>query len=383
MHVIPQLSGRAGAEVSLRDLVLATQGTSLDHAITVLRPSPNDFTAIDELGVPRFVPGSILRSRPAMIRHVRRAIAAFEPELVHTSLFDADLAGRLAARRAGLASLTSVVNTPYAATAASAEPVSAIKRRGVLMVDRVLARHATTAFHAISSAAADEAATVFGVSRDSIAVVPRGRSAAALGRPTRHRRILARRQLGIGTDRPVIVNVARQEPQKGQRHLLDALPTVRKRHPGLVTLMVGREGRSSADLRERAHQLGVDDTLRWLGVRSDVPELLAAADVFAFPSLYEGLGGAVLEAMALRVPVVASNIPALREVLDDGRAGTLVPPANGQVLADAIDRGLTRGPAVAAALEAAERRFHEHYELATVAERMRCVYDWALSQADR
>lgn len=383
MHVIPQLSGRAGAEISLRDLVLATHGTGLDHGVTVLRPSPNDFSTTDELGVPRYVPASLLRSRLAMIQHVRGAIAAFEPELVHTSLFDADLAGRLAARMAGVASLTSVVNTPYTPTAASAEPVSAIKRRGVLMLDRVLARHATTAFHAITSAAADEAAATFGVSRDSIAVVPRGRSAAALGRPTRQRRDLARRRLGIDTDRPVIVNVARQEPQKGQRHLLDALPTVRKRHPGLVTLMVGRNGRSSADLRERAHQLGVDDTLRWLGVRSDVPDLLAAADVFAFPSLYEGLGGAVLEAMALRVPVVASDIPALREVLDDGRAGTLVPPADEQALAEAICRGLAREPAVTKASEAAERRFHEHYELATAIERMRQVYDWALSRHDR
>lgn len=73
-----------------------------------------------------------------------------------------------------------------------------------------------------------------------------------------------------------------------------------------------------------------------MGHRDDVPDLLAAADLFVFPSLFEGLGGALIEAMALGLPIVASDLDAVREVVDEGRNAVLVPPASSRALADAI-----------------------------------------------
>jgi glycosyltransferase involved in cell wall biosynthesis len=73
-----------------------------------------------------------------------------------------------------------------------------------------------------------------------------------------------------------------------------------------------------------------------LGHRADVPDVLAAADLFALPSLYEGFPGAVIEAMALGLPVVASRIAALHEVVDDGGSGILVPPSDPETLAEAM-----------------------------------------------
>src|SRR5690606_10572466 len=78
------------------------------------------------------------------------------------------------------------------------------------------------------------------------------------------------------------------------------------------------------------------DHVRFLGFRSDVANVLAAADIFVFPSLYEGLGGSLIEAMAMKLPVVASDIPAIREVVEDGRSGYLAPPGNVSALAGAI-----------------------------------------------
>jgi glycosyltransferase involved in cell wall biosynthesis len=75
-----------------------------------------------------------------------------------------------------------------------------------------------------------------------------------------------------------------------------------------------------------------------LGHRNDLPEVLAASDVFAFPSLYEGLGGAAIEAMALGLPVLASDLPALREVVENGASALLVPPADPFALATALAR---------------------------------------------
>jgi glycosyltransferase involved in cell wall biosynthesis len=84
--------------------------------------------------------------------------------------------------------------------------------------------------------------------------------------------------------------------------------------------------------------------VRFLGHRRDVPEILAAADVFAFPSLWEGLGCSVLEAMALGLPIVASDLEPIREVVEDGRCAVLVPPRTPGALASAISSLLDDRP---------------------------------------
>ena len=77
--------------------------------------------------------------------------------------------------------------------------------------------------------------------------------------------------------------------------------------------------------------------IRSYGYREDVPDLLAAADVFVFPSIFEGLGGALIEAMALGLPIVASDLAAVREVVEEGRNAVLVPSSSPRALADALD----------------------------------------------
>jgi glycosyltransferase involved in cell wall biosynthesis len=93
----------------------------------------------------------------------------------------------------------------------------------------------------------------------------------------------------------------------------------------------------SADLERLHRALRLGPQVRFLGHRTDIPEILAAADLFVFPSLYEGLPGAVMEAMALGLPIIASNIDAVREVVQEGCNATLVSPASTADLASAIE----------------------------------------------
>jgi glycosyltransferase involved in cell wall biosynthesis len=93
-----------------------------------------------------------------------------------------------------------------------------------------------------------------------------------------------------------------------------------------------------------------------LGHRSDVSDLLVAADVFVFPSLWEGLGGAVIEALALEVPIVASDLPALREVVIDGENGVLVNPGEVSDLAEAIQT-ILNAPSTAGLVSGNRERF--------------------------
>jgi glycosyltransferase involved in cell wall biosynthesis len=143
-----------------------------------------------------------------------------------------------------------------------------------------------------------------------------------------------REQLG-GEARPLVLTPARLDAQKGHATLLEAVAEV----PEALFLLAG-EGPEREALEAQAERLGVGDRVRFLGRREDIPQLLAACDVFALPSLYEGSSLAVLEAMAAGTPVVSSAIGGTEELIDDGRSGLLVPPGDARALAAALRRVL-------------------------------------------
>lgn len=370
--MINQVCGRAGAEVSLRENILASAGSGLKHAVVVLSPSNNVTEPFLDAGVPVHVPAAAL-GRVAAVRHVRSAIRAVRPDVVHSSLFDADVAARLAASGTGTPVICSLVNTGYDVRAATLEPVSSTKLRAAKTLDRFLARHATTAFHAISDATAAHAVEHLRVPRTRIRVVPRGRDAAQFVERTPERRSRLRRDLGW-EDRRVVINVARQEPQKGHQHLIRAFHRLVEEHPDALLVQVGRAGRSTRATRQLVEDLGLEGSVEFWGVRTDVADLLMAADVFAFSSLWEGLGGAVVEAAAASVPIVAFDLPAIREIVGPEHPW-LVPvgeeAAFGQTLIEVLDSDA----ATLQRVTARERqRFLQRYELKAVVRGMELLY---------
>jgi glycosyltransferase involved in cell wall biosynthesis/aminoglycoside phosphotransferase (APT) family kinase protein len=144
-----------------------------------------------------------------------------------------------------------------------------------------------------------------------------------------------REQLGGGETRPLVLTPARLDAQKGHPVLLEAIAEL----PDALFLFAG-EGPERGALEARAAELGVAERVRFLGRRDDIPELLAACDVFVLPSLYEGSSLAVLEAMAADIPVVSSAIGGTEELIEDGRSGLLVAPGDAPALAAALRRVL-------------------------------------------
>ncbi len=165
-----------------------------------------------------------------------------------------------------------------------------------------------------------------------------------------------RAALGLSHAAPVFVNVAMLRPGKGHADLLAALAVVLQRAPAARLLVVG-DGVERAPLEARANALGVGGAVRFLGVRSDVTAVLAAADVYVHPSLFEALPTSILEAMAVGLPVVATNVGGVPELVADGRTGLLVPPASAHALAGAMLTLLD--PALRTAFGAAGRRWAE------------------------
>lgn len=333
LHVINGL-GTGGAERSLAEMLPRLMDRSVQPRIATLYRRDEGVEAIvRRLDIPVDVlPGSAL----GRLRVLRRIISEHVPDLIHTAIFESDVWGRLAAIGSGVPVLTSLVNTSYEPVRLADPAISGWKLRGAHLVDRFTARHLTAHFHAISHTVKEAAVRDMRLEPDRIAVIERGRDPDRLGTPGEERRQRARQALALSGDRQVVLSVGRQEFQKGQRHLLDAASRLVASRPNLVFLLAGRSGNASEELVRLRDKFGLDERFRFLGHRDDVPDLLAAADLFVFPSLYEGLGGAVIEAMALGLPVVATDIPAMREVLDPDRGAILIPPGDPISLANAI-----------------------------------------------
>ncbi len=160
--------------------------------------------------------------------------------------------------------------------------------------------------------------------------------------------------LGLDPDVELVVIVARLAPEKDHATLLRAFARVRAARPRARLLVVG-DGALRGELEQLAGDLGITDDVVFAGVRSDVGDLLAAADVAALSSRKECAPQALLEAMAVGVPIVATAVGGIPEMVDDARTGLLVPPGDPEALAEAL-LALLGDPARRSALVAAGRR---------------------------
>lgn len=144
-------------------------------------------------------------------------------------------------------------------------------------------------------------------------------------------------ELGIDDDELVVGTVGRLIERKGHFELVTAWNEVERRVPEARLLVVG-DGADRDAIEMHAEELGCADSIDFLGRRNDVPELLASMDVFAFPSHFEGLPGAVIEAMAAGRPIVATPVDGTAELLDGYRTGLFVPVDDPDALAWGIIR---------------------------------------------
>ncbi len=178
--------------------------------------------------------------------------------------------------------------------------------------------------------------------------------------------------------RPVILCVARLEPVKNQEMLFRALEIVRARFDAEVWLVGDGPCQASyeADLRRR----GLTDAVRFLGYRYDIPELTAAADVCVLTSLKEGIPRSLVQAMAVGVPVVATDVKGTREVVVDGQSGFLVPLHDAAALAERLERLLGSAELRREIGARASAWVREHFDEAEITKRLADIYRRALKE---
>ncbi len=200
-----------------------------------------------------------------------------------------------------------------------------------------LYNHAVDAVAAISSKVADALGEA-GVSRDHLRIIPSGVDCDHFHRASSSEREAARARLDIGHDDFLMGAVGMLEERKGHRFLLEAVATVCRERAAAspIKCAIAGDGAMRDQLAKLAAELGIGGHFLLLGRIGDSRELLDALDLFVFPSLKEGLGVALLEAMACGLPVVATRAGGIVDIVDDDRNGLLVPPGDSTSIANAI-----------------------------------------------
>lgn len=183
------------------------------------------------------------------------------------------------------------------------------------------------------------------------------------------------RQLGLKAKAcsHLIATVGRLTEQKGHCHLIDAAATVVSAHPDAHFLFIG-DGELKDELQQQVQQARLSANVHFLGVRDDVPDLLAAADLFVLPSLWEGLSVALLEAMAAGKPIVATAVSGTVQAMSHGQTGLVVPPCDSQALADAIVQLLSNPVQAQAMGQAAKQHVAMNYSAQKQADEHLALY---------
>jgi glycosyltransferase involved in cell wall biosynthesis len=342
-YVIDKLQ-RAGAQIHLGQLAPGLDPAAFDvEVVCLLEGGPVademrdrglhvEVLDLGRLYAPRGLVGlkglvARLRSRPV--------------DILHTYLISSNIYGTIAGRLAGVGAIvTSRRDTGFS-------------RNGRLRfveehfinprVDRVVA---------VTAAVAEGAGRERGLAPGRVVTIENGVDLATFN-PDRHPRPGLRAEWRLAEDQPAIGVVGHLSPVKGHADFLDAAAAVAKSHPRARFFVVG-DGALRASLEARAASLGLAEHVVFTGVRQDIPRVLAALDVVVLSSHTEGLSNALLEAMAMARPIVATAVGGNPDVLRDGVTGRLVPARNPQALAAALAQ-LLDDPAAADTLGRAAR----------------------------
>jgi glycosyltransferase involved in cell wall biosynthesis len=371
LHVITRLTLGGSAENTMASMAaLARAGYEGPLAVGLAGSDPASLDDARRRGVAlldvRGLGREVGPRDAAALAQLVRLMRGTRPALVHTHTSKAGFLGRLAAR---LARVPAVIHQPHGHIFYGY--YGPRRTAFYITLERLAARWTDRIVTLTERGTEEHLARGIG-RRPQYRTVPSGVPTAEL-RGRAPARGAARRALGLADDDFVVGGLGRLVPVKGFDLLVAALPALAASVPSARVLLVG-EGPERAALEAQAAALGVGERLRVTGATDDVAHCLAACDVLAAPSRNEGMGRALVEAMALGVPVVGAEVGGIPVVVEDRECGRLVPADDVRALGEAlIDLGLDGGLRAKLAARAVVRA--EAFSTAVADEAMRAVYD--------
>lgn len=312
----------------------------------------------ERLGIPVHLIGAHKMYNPRVIRELDRMIRSWGIELIHTHLMMPDVLGRIVGAWRRLPVVSTLHNIPaeYEKDAFyrywfQRATISACRPHLIAVSERIRGMYMQR----------------WGVPERQITTIING---VPLARFVHVPPGVPPRAAGEG---PLISTVGRLSEQKGQQVLLNAAPLVLKQFPTARFQIVG-QGHLEGALREQAATLGIADRVHFAGMRDDIPALLGESDIFALPSLWEGLPISAIEAMAAARPVVLTDVGGVGDLVNPGVDGMIVPPNDPVRLADAMN-ALLADPTRRAAMGAnARKRACAEFDIALFTARHEQLY---------
>ena len=332
-----------GAERALVELVTRLDRTRFDPRVYCLSGRGALVDRLDAAGIKTVLLGARSRGDLGVLFRLKAALRQHPPHVLQTWLFHANLAGRIAGWWNGIPVIASGIRV---AERRSRWPLRLDRWTGALVDVHVC----------VSEAVREFSQSVAGLDPGKLLVIPNGVDAQrfAIAAP------LDLRSLGVPTGKPVLIAVGRLDRQKGFDLLLEAIARGRP-FPGDPHCVVVGEGPERKNLESKRSELGLDPQVHFVGWQQDVAGILKRGAGFVLPSRWEGMPNVVLEAMAAGLPVVATDVEGVREVVVNGETGWVVKPGDPDALALAIREMLTEyllgGKRGAAGAERVRRHF--------------------------
>ena len=353
------VTGRGGAEKALVDLALHLDRRRFNVSVCATRSAGNYQPLLDAAGVPTIILERNSRWDAAKLGGLVRLLRRQHVHVLHTHLFGTNTWGRLLGKLAGVPVI--IAHEHWSSKAGREVWVdrllyrlsdriivpSAASKQLVMEMEQIPARYLSVVYNGV----------------DMTQFAPQAERAAI------------RAELGMADDAVVIGSVGRLSADKGgQDGLIRAVADVRQTYPQVRLVFVG-DGPLRINLEALVLERGLADVVHFTGQRADVARLLGAFDIFVLPSLREALPIAVIEAMAVGLPVVAARIGGIPEVVEDGTTGCLVPPGDEAALAAMLTQ-LVADPALAARLGAAgQARVQAQFTVEQMVRRVEHLYD--------
>lgn len=347
-----------GAQQIVRLLVESIDRRRYQPIVYTFRDGPLT-VPIEESAVPvRVLPRCLPKFDPILIHRIRRHLLADRIEILHMHLFGATLHGTLAAM----------------ALPRLARVVSLHCPREDNPLQRAAYPFLFSMAHSVVGVSHDASRTMarrYQGLRAKLVTIPNGINADLFQVRVDKARLFA--SLALPPNARVVGTVGRLSREKGHVVLLEAFRQVKDQYPEAFLVLIG-DGELRDSLVKRASELRIDASVRFLGARHDVPELLKLMDVFVLSSLWEGLPLVLLEAMAAGVPVVSSGVGGVPEIAEDEREALLIPPSNAPALASALLRIFADSNLAARLRLSATSMVKAQYSLEHMASRHEALY---------
>lgn len=318
------------------NLVRSTSRDIVDHSVCVISSADFFGPSIREAGY-KVQELGILSKRPFFqaAKRFRKVLRQEKPDIIHSWLYDANVSARLATLPGrAIPIVTSLQLADYEPEAARIGNWNPHKVRGLKFIDKITALLTNPYFVPCSQFVKNSYIRNYGITESRTQVIYNSADPTGLTASEDSSEEL-QRELNLPADSFIYLNVGRLDPQKNHKVMFKAFKEVLLEISNARLLLAGVGGMET-ELKELTVTLGINASVLFLGRRSDVGALLELADVFVFPSFFEGLGVAMVEAMFKSLPCIASRIEVFEEVFSDRKNGLLIDPHSPVELKDAM-----------------------------------------------